>query len=79
MFSIAAVMFAVFMGFFMSMTITLFITLILSGLSLLALTGWLKLWVIAYPVAVIAIIIYRPLALFLSGKVVRWWQTRHQW
>lgn len=78
MFSIAAVMFAVFMGFFMSMTITLFISLIFSGLSLVAMTGWLKLWVIAYPVAVISIIIYRPLALNLSGKVVRWWQTRHQ-
>jgi len=35
---------------------------------------WLQLWPIAYPIAVVSIIIYRPLVLNLSGKLVRWYQ-----
>ena len=77
MFTLAAVMFAVFMGFFMSMTLTFCISIYLLGFSFGAMDNWLELWPITYPIAVISIIVYRPLALFLSGKVIRWWQSRH--
>jgi len=77
MLSLAAVMFATFMGFFMSMTLTFCISIYLLGFSPGAISKWLELWPIAYPIAVILIIVYRPLALYLSGKVVRWLQSRH--
>jgi hypothetical protein len=76
MFSLAAVMFAVFMGLFMSMTLTFCISLYLIGSGGPFIAKWLQLWPIAYPIAVLSIIIYRPLALYLSGKVVKWWQAR---
>jgi hypothetical protein len=77
MFSLAAVMFATFMGFFMSMTLTFCMSIYLIGFSSDAMNKWLELWPVAYPIAVISIIVYRPLALYFSGKVVRWWQSRH--
>jgi hypothetical protein len=76
MFSLAAVMFAVFMGLFMSMTLTFCISVYLIGIEGPFIAKWLQLWPIAYPIAVLSIIIYRPLALYLSGKVVKWWQSR---
>jgi hypothetical protein len=69
-------MFAVFMGLFMSMTLTFCISLYLIGFGGGFITQWLQIWPIAYPIAVLSIIIYRPLALYLSGKIVKWWQSR---
>jgi hypothetical protein len=77
MFSFAACMFAIFMGFFMSMTLTFCISIYLIGFTPAFIDKWLQLWPIAYPIAVLSIIVYRPLALYLAGKVIKWRQSRH--
>ena len=74
MFSLAAILFAVLMGFFMSLTLTLCISIYLIGFNAMFLDKRLQLWPIAYPIAVVSIIVYRPLVLNLSGKLVRWYQ-----
>jgi hypothetical protein len=77
MFKLPAVAFAVVMGFLMSTTITFFVSLIESDFSIQFFTRWIKVWPETYAIAVFAILLYRPLALWLVGLIVKWWQTRH--
>jgi hypothetical protein len=76
MFKLPAVMFAMVMGFFMSMTNTFFLSLINAHFSMSFLVAWLHVWPMAYPIAVIAIIIWRPVALYIAGALVRLVQSR---
>ena len=70
MFKLPAVLFAVFMGLFMSLTLTICLNLYMMGLNNSLLTKFFQLWLIAYPIAILSIIIYRPLSLWIAGKAL---------
>lgn len=62
MITLPNLVFSLAMGFLMSLSITLVTTWYRIGLSQDFLTQWLSVWLVAYPVAVICIPIYRPVA-----------------
>ena len=70
MFKLPAVLFAVFMGFFMSLTLTICLCFYMMGLNNSLLTKFFQLWPIAYPIGIISIIIYRQLSLWIAGKIL---------
>jgi hypothetical protein len=70
MFKLSAILFAVFMGLFMSLTLTICLSFYMMGLNNSLLTKFFQLWPIAYPIAIISIIIYRPISLWIAGKVL---------
>ena len=70
MFKLPAVLFAVFMGFFMSLTLTICLSFYMMDLNNSLLTKFFQLWPIAYPIAILSIIIYRPLSLWIAGKAL---------
>jgi hypothetical protein len=70
MFKLSAVLFAVFMGFFMSLAMTICLSFYMTGFNNSLLTKFFQLWPIAYPIAIISIIIYRPLSLWIAGKAL---------
>ena len=54
----------------MSLSITFATTLIRVGLAENFLRVWLEVWLVAYPVAIICILIYRPLATKITAKIL---------
>ena len=70
MFKLPAILFAIFMGFFMSLTLTICLSFYMTGFNNSLLTKFFQLWPIAYPIAIISIIIYRPLSLWIAGKAL---------
>ena len=62
MINIPNFIFAVIMGGLMSLSITLATTLVRVGLASDFFWVWLDVWSVAYPVAIICILIYRPFA-----------------
>ncbi|MBU3620018.1 DUF2798 domain-containing protein [Polynucleobacter sp. CS-Odin-A6] len=60
MINIPNLIFAVIMGGLMSLSITLATTLVRVGAAHDFFWVWLEVWSIAYPVAIICILIYRP-------------------
>jgi hypothetical protein len=60
--NIPNLIFAVIMGGLMSLSITLVTTLVRVGATHHFLWAWLEVWSVAYPVAIICILIYHPLA-----------------
>ena len=62
--------FAVIMGGLMSLSITLATTLVRVGAAQNFFWVWLEVWSIAYPVAIICIVIYRPFASRLTNALV---------
>jgi hypothetical protein len=70
MFKLSAILFAVFMGLFMSLTLTICLSFYMTGFNNSLLTNFFQLWPIAYPIAIISIIIYRPISLWIAGKVL---------
>jgi hypothetical protein len=71
MFKLPALLFAVFMGLFMSLTITFCLSLYLIGFQVAFIGKFLELWPLAYPIAVISIIFYRPLVLMIVGNIIK--------
>jgi membrane protein implicated in regulation of membrane protease activity len=67
MINIPNLIFAVIMGGLMSLSITLATTLMRVGLVQHFLWAWLEVWSVAYPVAIICILIYRP---FVSNLTI---------
>jgi len=65
MINLPNIIFSLIMGFLMSLTITLVTTFARLGLSENFFSVWLEVWVLAYPVAIVCILIYRP----FSSKV----------
>jgi hypothetical protein len=65
--NIPNLIFAVIMGGLMSLSITLATTLMRVGLVQHFLWAWLEVWSVAYPVAIICILIYRP---FVSNLTI---------
>ena len=70
MFKLPAILFAIFMGFFMSLTLTICLSFYMTGFNNSLLTKFFQLWPIAYPIAILSIIIYRPLSLWIAGKAL---------
>jgi hypothetical protein len=70
MFKLPAILFAIFMEFFMSLTLTICLSFYMTGFNNSLLTKFFQLWPIAYPIAIISIIIYRPLSLWIAGKAL---------
>ena len=61
MFTFHGVIFSILMGLFMSLTITFATTLSRIGFSHDLVAQWMAVWAVAYPVAIVCIILYRPL------------------
>ena len=68
--NIPNLIFAAIMGGLMSLSITLAKTLVRLGLAPDFFWVWLEVWSVAYPVAIICILIYRPFASKLTAKIV---------
>lgn len=69
--NIPNLIFATIMGGLMSLSITLATTLVRIGFTHNFLWVWLEVWVVAYPVAIICILIYRPFASKLTARLVK--------
>jgi Protein of unknown function (DUF2798) len=70
MMNIPNLIFAVIMGGLMSSSITLATTFARVGIALDFFWLWLEVWLVAYPVAIICILIYRPFASKLTAILV---------
>ncbi len=70
MMNIPNLIFALVMGFLMSASITLATTLVRIGLTEDLLWVWLEVWAVAYPVAIICILFYRPFASRMTVKLL---------
>jgi hypothetical protein len=62
--------FALIMGGLMSLSITLATTFVRVGAAQNFFWVWLEVWSVAYPVAIICILIYRPFASRLTNALV---------
>ena len=71
MMNIPNLIFAAIMGGLMSLSNTFATTLVRVGLAQNFLWVWLEVWVVAYPVAMICILIYRPFASKLTASLVK--------
>jgi hypothetical protein len=71
MMNIPNLIFAAIMGGLMSLSITLATTLVRVGFVQNFIWVWLEFWVVAYPVAIICILIYRPFASKLTASLVK--------
>ncbi len=70
MINIPNLIFAIIMGGLMSLSITLATTLIRVGVAQNFFWAWLEVWSVAYPVAIICILIYRPFVSKLTATLV---------
>jgi hypothetical protein len=71
MMNIPNLIFAAVMGGLMSLSITLATTLLRVGIAQNFFSVWLEVWAVAYPVAIVCILIYRPLASKLTASLVK--------
>jgi hypothetical protein len=62
MINIPSLIFALVMGFLMSASITLATTFVRIGAVENFFWVWMEVWVVAYPVAILGILLYRPIA-----------------
>jgi hypothetical protein len=63
--------FSVVMGFLMSSSITLAITLVRIGPADSFFAAWFGIWAIAYPVAIICVLIYKPFATHVTKRIMK--------
>ncbi|MEA9603002.1 DUF2798 domain-containing protein [Polynucleobacter sp. JS-JIR-II-c23] len=59
------------MGFLMSSSITLATTFIRIGRAENFFWVWFEVWSVAYPVAIVCILIYRPFASKITAKIMK--------
>jgi hypothetical protein len=71
MINIASLIFALVMGFLMSASITLATTFVRIGVIENFFWLWLEVWLVAYPVAIICILLYRPFASKITELVLK--------
>ena len=71
MINLPNLVFALVMGFLMSLSITLATTFVRVGPAENFFWVWLEVWLVAYPVAFVCILIYRPVASKITGKILR--------
>jgi hypothetical protein len=70
MINIPNLIFALVMGFLMSASITLATTFVRIGAVENFFWLWLEIWLVAYPVAIVCILAYRPLATKITATVL---------
>ncbi len=70
MINIPNFVFALVMGFLMSASITLATTFVRIGVVENFFWLWLEVWLVAYPVAIVCILAYRPLATKITAAVL---------
>ena len=70
MINIPSFIFALVMGFLMSASITLATTFVRIGAAENFFWIWLEVWLVAYPVAIVCILVYRPFATKLTALVL---------
>jgi hypothetical protein len=70
MINIPNLIFALVMGFLMSASITLATTFVRIGAVENFFWLWLEVWLVAYPVAIVCILAYRPLATKITAAVL---------
>jgi hypothetical protein len=70
MINLPNVIFSLVMGFMMSSSITLVTTFVRDGLTANFFFGWLEVWLVAYPVAIICILVYRPFASKITAALL---------
>ena len=70
MFKLPSFIFASVMGLWMSITVTVVITVYRVGLHPNLFWIWFEVWLITYPLAVLCILLYRPSAMKLTNYVV---------
>jgi hypothetical protein len=71
MMNIPNLIFSAIMGGLMSLSITLATTFVRVGVAENFFRVWLEVWLVAYPVAIICILIYRPFASKLTASLVK--------
>jgi hypothetical protein len=70
MINLPGIIFSLVMGFLMSASITLATTFIRIGAVENFFWIWLEVWSVAYPVAIICILIYRPFATKVTAAIL---------
>ena len=70
MINLPNVIFSLVMGYLMSFSITLVTTFVRVGPIESFLSEWLEAWSVAYPIAIICILIYKPFASNLTEKII---------
>jgi len=70
MINLPSIIFSLVMGFLMSASITLATTFIRIGPVENFFSIWLEVWSVAYPVAIICILIYRPFATKVTAVIL---------
>ena len=70
MMNLPSLIFSLVMGFLMSASITFATTLLRVGFIEQFFSVWLEVWSLAYPVAIVCILIYRPIAGKITAKLV---------
>ena len=71
MINLPNIIFSLVMGFLMSLSITLAATFVRVGPIEHFFSIWLEVWLVAYPVAIVCILIYRPFASKLTEKIIQ--------
>ncbi len=69
--NISNLIFAAIMGGLMSLSITFATTFVRVGIAQDFFWVWLETWLVAYPVAIICILIYRPFVSKLTASLVK--------
>ena len=59
------------MGFLMSLSITLVLTFVRIEIAESFFSVWLQAWLVAYPVAIVCILIYKPLASKFTETIIQ--------
>jgi hypothetical protein len=71
MITLSKFIFALVMGGLMSLTITLAISFVRHGIDSQFIESWFESWQVAYPVAIVCILFYRPLAEWVTTALVK--------
>jgi len=70
MINLTDLIFSFIMGCLMSLSITLVSTFVRIGIADHFFAIWLEAWFVAYPVAVVCILLYKPFVIKLTDKIV---------
>ena len=70
MINLPGIIFSLVMGFLMSSSITFATTFVRVGAAAHFFSVWFEVWSVAYPVAIICILIYRPIATKVTNALL---------
>jgi hypothetical protein len=70
MITLADLVFSIVMGFLMSVSITLVTTMVHIGFDNRFFWEWLEVWLLVYPVAIVCIVVHKPIASKITNVLV---------